>query len=98
MDARIVSSPPALPPPALGLAEVETNTVEIEANLAEVATQVLNQLLRCGGYSADLALMENEVQYQIDFLARWQDNPATFRVSPHPSIGFLSNAPDAATS
>lgn len=98
MDARIVSSISTPPSTTMGLAEVETNTVEAEVDPAETATLVLHQLLRCAGCSADFALMKSEIQHQIDFLTRWKDNPAWFHISPHPSIRFLSNAPDAATS
>jgi hypothetical protein len=98
MDSRIVSNAPTVPTQSGGLAELETNVIELEANTAEVTASVLNQLLRSMGYSGELGLITSEVQHQIGFLTQWRANPAWFRVSPHPSVRFLSNSSDAATS
>jgi len=97
MDTRIVSSTSSVAM-GVGLAEVETNTAELDGDFAEITGLILNQLLRCGGYSIDFSLMKKEIRHQIEVLAKWQNNPELFHVSPHPSRRFLSDAEDASTS
>lgn len=95
MDSRILTTPPSSLVSQIGPAEIETNTVETGSKLAENAAVLLNQLLRCQGYSVDFGLLIGEVQRQVDFIAAWRNNPESFHIAPCPSVQFLSAEPNA---
>jgi len=83
---------------AVALAELESNTVELQTSPTEIIANALNQIVRCLGYSTRLGTIEDEIKHLLSYLEAWKKRPDMFCIAPHPSSSFLSNAPDAAAS
>jgi hypothetical protein len=98
ISSQLISGEVAGAANAVTLAELESNTVELQTSLPEIIANVLNQIVRCLGYSTRIGTMEDEIKHLLSSLEAWKKRPDAFCVAPHPSPSFLSNAPETTAS